>query len=318
MKMMAEWFWTDRWMGSSAFLLPMEARGVYREMLSQAWRRGARLPADYAQVRRAIGASDEEWARSWPMVEKYWRVDGDSLVNDTQLEVYAEAEGKRERAQARAQAGAQARHKAQPKKVLKDEPPSPSPSPTAISTEQPPSSSSVDSRSDVDDARTEVRAALADWRKRHPKRHDIGIDDDGLLATVAEFFAPTGPVRLSTTNAKLLLATAGKIRADGRPKPTKARKVTAPGWDLGEAHAVPDEDITAWDPRLGPDPRLAASPEPPAPKRPDLTLTDAPGACPVCDSPIRHSSEAGETILRCAGEFAPCDWAAVWAEVRVA
>ena len=30
----AEWFWTDRWMGSSAFLLPMEARGLYREMLT--------------------------------------------------------------------------------------------------------------------------------------------------------------------------------------------------------------------------------------------------------------------------------------------
>ena len=95
-----------------------------------------------------------------------------------------------------------------------------------------------------------------------------------------------------------------------------AKRVAVPAFDRGGEHEVTEADI-AWDPRLGPDPRLAA-PDPMAPKRPDLTLTVAPGSCPECGSPIRHSIEAGETILRCAGEFAPCDWAAVWAEVRVA
>jgi hypothetical protein len=33
-KLLAEWFWIDRWNGSTGFLLPMEARGVYREMLT--------------------------------------------------------------------------------------------------------------------------------------------------------------------------------------------------------------------------------------------------------------------------------------------
>ena len=42
-KLLAEWFWTDRWQGSSGFLLPLEARGLYREMLTQAWQRGGRL-----------------------------------------------------------------------------------------------------------------------------------------------------------------------------------------------------------------------------------------------------------------------------------
>lgn len=90
-KLLAEWFWTDRWIGSSGFLLPMEARGVYREMLTQAWRRGARLPNDHETIRRAIGATVAEWRRSWPRLVKYWRVDGDALVNDTQLEIYRAA-----------------------------------------------------------------------------------------------------------------------------------------------------------------------------------------------------------------------------------
>lgn len=89
-KLLAEWFWTDRWMGSSAFLLPLEARGLYREMLTQAWRRGAKLPNDHAAIQRAAGVSLEEWQRCWPLVAPFWRVEGQSLVNDTQLEIYEE------------------------------------------------------------------------------------------------------------------------------------------------------------------------------------------------------------------------------------
>lgn len=110
-KLLAEWFWTDRWMGSSAFLLPMEARGIYREMLTQAWRRGARLPNDHVQIQRAIGATSREWTRSWPKVERFWRIDGDGLVNDTQVQVYAEARDGATRATDRARRAAQARHK---------------------------------------------------------------------------------------------------------------------------------------------------------------------------------------------------------------
>jgi uncharacterized protein YdaU (DUF1376 family) len=73
-------------------MLPMSARGVYREMLTQAWRRGGSLPADCAEIRRAIGATSDEWRRAWPLVKPFWRVDGDRLVNDTQLEIYAESQ----------------------------------------------------------------------------------------------------------------------------------------------------------------------------------------------------------------------------------
>jgi uncharacterized protein YdaU (DUF1376 family) len=134
-KLLAEWFWTDRWAGSRAFLLPMEARGVYREMLTQAWRRGARLPKDPEAIRRAIGATTAEWRRSWPKVKQFWHVVGAHLVNDTQLEVYAECVARGRAAASRARAAARARWpdaqadaQASPQAQLEQCPPSPSPS----------------------------------------------------------------------------------------------------------------------------------------------------------------------------------------------
>lgn len=93
-KLRAEWFWGDRWVCSSAFLLPIEARGLYREMLTQSWLRGGQLPNDHVAIRRAVGCTEEEWFRCWPLVERYWLIsaDGHSLVNETQLEVIGEAE----------------------------------------------------------------------------------------------------------------------------------------------------------------------------------------------------------------------------------
>lgn len=82
-------------MGSSAFLLPMEARGLYREMLTQAWRRGAWLPNDPVAIQRAVGATNDEWMRSWPFVARFWRIDGDKIVNDTQVEIYTIAATKK-------------------------------------------------------------------------------------------------------------------------------------------------------------------------------------------------------------------------------
>jgi uncharacterized protein YdaU (DUF1376 family) len=88
----------------------MEARGVYREMLTQAWHRGARLPNDHEAIQRAIGATRAEWRRSWPKVERFWRVNGEWLVNETQQLVYAEAQGVAQRASERGLRGAQAKH----------------------------------------------------------------------------------------------------------------------------------------------------------------------------------------------------------------
>lgn len=109
-KLLAEWFWTDRWTGSSAFSLSLEARGLYREMLTQAWRRGGRLPNDDVAIQRLVGATRSEWRRCWPIVRRYWRVSHDSLVNDTQLEIWTKALTAQQRASDRGKKGAAKRH----------------------------------------------------------------------------------------------------------------------------------------------------------------------------------------------------------------
>lgn len=109
-KLHAEWFWVDRWTASSAFHLDIESRGLYREMLSQAWLRGAKLPHDYEAIRRICGVTEKEWKRCWPKIESFWTVDGTFLINITQVVVYLDAKAAQDRAQARAQAGAQAKH----------------------------------------------------------------------------------------------------------------------------------------------------------------------------------------------------------------
>lgn len=104
-----EWFWADRWPSSPAFLLPLEHRGLHREMLTAAWVRGARLPNDPEAIQRAAGVTAREWKASWPRVQPFWRVDGDDLVNDDQLTVYAAAKAHQEAKTTRAKAGAAAR-----------------------------------------------------------------------------------------------------------------------------------------------------------------------------------------------------------------
>lgn len=163
-KMRAEWFWTDKWTGSSGFLLPMHARGLYREMMTQAWARAAEsegaitfpcLPNDHEAIRRACACTEREWKKAWPLVSRYWRADGANLVNDTQLAVYAEALARAMEASDRgrnaaerrwskaaldaaAHAGAHARARsrasagAMPPHMLGECPPSPSPLTTPI------------------------------------------------------------------------------------------------------------------------------------------------------------------------------------------
>lgn len=86
--LLAEWFWVDRWTGSRGYQLPLHARGLYREMLSQAWRRGAQLPANPEAIRRICGITSTEWRRAWPLVRRFWIRRRDILVNDTQCKVF--------------------------------------------------------------------------------------------------------------------------------------------------------------------------------------------------------------------------------------
>lgn len=76
-KLLAEWFWTDRWDGSSAVGLPIAARGLYREMLTQWCRLGGRLPSNLSEVQSLVRVTDAEWADTWPAVRTFWlEIDG--------------------------------------------------------------------------------------------------------------------------------------------------------------------------------------------------------------------------------------------------
>lgn len=112
-KLFAEWFWTDRWTGSRGHTMEMEARGLYREMLTQAWKRGAKLPNNHEEIRLMCACNMKVWKRCWPAVEAFWVVDGAYIVNITQVAVYSEAKAAADAAFLRAQAGGQARAQAQ-------------------------------------------------------------------------------------------------------------------------------------------------------------------------------------------------------------
>lgn len=166
-------------MGSSAFLLPLEPRGLYREMLTQAWRRGGKLPNDPVKIRRAIGVTEEEWHRCWPQIERYWTVRDGYLVNETQIEVYAEAEGVSQRALVRSQRATAARHpqgapQGARKTLLKEKPPSPTPTDHAEDQHDPHADQRVRFETfwAVYPRKIGKDAAWKEWLKRSPS-HDL-------------------------------------------------------------------------------------------------------------------------------------------------
>jgi uncharacterized protein YdaU (DUF1376 family) len=106
-----EQFWVDRHMASELWMLPIAERGLHREMLSQAWLRGAQLPSDPEEIRRAIACSLVEWQRYWPRVSKHWVRRGRTLVNLVQRETYAKVLAAVQVAADRAKKGAAARWK---------------------------------------------------------------------------------------------------------------------------------------------------------------------------------------------------------------
>lgn len=131
---------------------------------------------------------------------------------------------------------------------------------------QPPSSPSVDSRSDADAARADLRKDLQSLRVRDQalRVRDHAWSEKTDQEILDRMFHSTsgGIVRIDTcSSAGLMRATSEKVRAYGQPKPPKPRKANgAPAWDRGIPHDVPDEVILAWDPRLGPKPEALRDP----------------------------------------------------------
>lgn len=109
-----ECFYTDRWRGSRAFMLPLELRGLYRELLTAAWHECASLPADLDEVRsKIVLVSEEEWARTWPTIARYWQLVDGRLVNLQQQAIYAEAQARYAHLSALGRAGARKRWRGQ-------------------------------------------------------------------------------------------------------------------------------------------------------------------------------------------------------------
>lgn len=104
-----ELFWCDEWALSEAFLLPIAARGLHREMLTAAWPKGAKLPNDPAKIRKAIGATLKEWRALWPAVAHLWVLVDGHLVNPQQVETYRAAVRHQEKLHNRAVKAAAAR-----------------------------------------------------------------------------------------------------------------------------------------------------------------------------------------------------------------
>ncbi len=130
-KLRAEWFWTDRWFASSACCLPIDARGLYRELLTRSWSLGGKLPNNPQMLMRLAGVTEEEWRRCWPLVAPYWNERDGHLTNETQLEVMADARKRQQVRTERAKKAAQARWgqcSSNAQASAKQCPPSPSPS----------------------------------------------------------------------------------------------------------------------------------------------------------------------------------------------
>jgi uncharacterized protein YdaU (DUF1376 family) len=125
-------------------------------MLTQAWLRGAQLPNDVEAIQRATGTTPKEWARAWPLIERYWRIEGQTLVNDTQLEVYADAMSRTAKASARGKRGAQARWQARAIQDAQASPQGAAPSPPG----QSPPITDHRSAADPADLRDRAREAL--------------------------------------------------------------------------------------------------------------------------------------------------------------
>jgi uncharacterized protein YdaU (DUF1376 family) len=72
--------WTDAYLGDTLHLSTLE-HGAYVLMLITAWRSGvASLPNDPDYLRRVVKMDVRQWAKHGPAILKFWRVDGDRLV----------------------------------------------------------------------------------------------------------------------------------------------------------------------------------------------------------------------------------------------
>lgn len=89
--------------------LSAEEHGAYLLLMMGAWRRGGRLPVDPTLLSRIAAVSRPRWPRVWGMIERFFDVDGDALVQRRVTRELAIAMGKKETASRKGLSGAEAR-----------------------------------------------------------------------------------------------------------------------------------------------------------------------------------------------------------------
>jgi len=95
-KMVALYWWIDRWRKSTAYTdMTIEEQGAYRNLLDEAWLRGGTLPKDMHILSKACGDP-----RRWPAVKRavlrHFRTVKGTLVNDTLVEIHRQSQRRSE------------------------------------------------------------------------------------------------------------------------------------------------------------------------------------------------------------------------------
>lgn len=240
-------WWIDRWRQSDAFArMTAEEQGLYRNLCDEVVLREDGIIPDDARILAKASGDHEAWARSGKSVLKSMtRVPG-GWTNETALAVRKESErrskdqsekGKLRANGAEREGGKFSRQPAEPPAGTPAAPPAEAPADQPAASHPPypypypyPEKEKGTGTNGVDAAKAKagLLAALQAFRQRLPTD-----DTDQSILDRPEFHSRTGPVRLDTcTNSGLMFATAGKLRAHGKPK---ARKAGAPAWDQGDA-----------------------------------------------------------------------------------
>lgn len=77
--------WYPSSFAASTRTWPLIARGVYHELLDISWDAGG-LPAEAKQLQAMIGATSQEWAKAWPLVEPKFPICDDGMRRNPRLE----------------------------------------------------------------------------------------------------------------------------------------------------------------------------------------------------------------------------------------
>lgn len=89
-------FYGSDWLGDSMVRrMPLEARGVYIDLLCHAWDAGC-IPSDRDEIAHMLGIQRRKLDSLWSSIEPWWKSDGNGgLINPRQERERAKQKAKR-------------------------------------------------------------------------------------------------------------------------------------------------------------------------------------------------------------------------------